>query len=154
MSGKLSEVGVKLVHKTPATAPAMPGPVAFVTCRDLGLASATDGRMQARVIKVKTGMTQSTGWHYHVCDAVFIYVLNGWVEGEFAGTTLRAEAGASIFIPGRMIHQEVRTSDDFEILEISVPADMGPFLASHRRCQVNKTEPAGGNFFAPRSATA
>jgi hypothetical protein len=38
--------------------------------------------MQARVIKVKTGMAQPTGWHYHVCDAVFISVLNGWVEGE------------------------------------------------------------------------
>ena len=55
-----------------------------------------------------------------------IYVLNGWVEGEFAdGTKIHAEAGASVFIPGGVVHQEVRTSDDFEILEISVPAAMG-----------------------------
>jgi quercetin dioxygenase-like cupin family protein len=117
---------VKLVHTIPITAPQMPGPVPWVACRDLGLANATDGRMQARVIKVKTGMTQPTGWHCHVCDAVFTYVLKGRVEGEFAdGAKLRAEAGVSVFIPGGVIHQEARTSGDFEILEISVPAYTG-----------------------------
>ena len=50
----------------------------------------------------------------------------GWVELEFEdGTNCRLEAGDSVFIPGGLLHQENRTSDDLEILEVSVPADMG-----------------------------
>jgi uncharacterized protein YjlB len=35
------------------------------------------------------------------------------------------KAGDSIFIPGGLRHNETATSDDFQILEVSVPADMG-----------------------------
>jgi quercetin dioxygenase-like cupin family protein len=73
-----------------------------------------------------TGMTQPTGWHYHVCEGQFVYTLNGWVELEFEdGTSCRLEAGDSVFIPGGLRHNEMRTSDNLEILEVSVPADMG-----------------------------
>ncbi len=85
-------------------------------------------------------MTQPTGWHYHVCEGQFVYTLKGWVELEFEdGTNCRLEAGDSVFIPGGMLHQENRTSDDLEILEVSVPADMGtvavdpPARADERR---------------------
>ena len=37
----------------------------------------------------------------------------------------KLEAGDSAFIPGGMRHNELSTSDDLEILEVSVPADMG-----------------------------
>lgn len=69
---------------------------------------------------------QPTGWHYPVCEVQFVYTLKGWVELEFEdGTHCRLVAGDSVFIPGGMRHQETRTSDDLEILEVSVPADMG-----------------------------
>jgi quercetin dioxygenase-like cupin family protein len=35
------------------------------------------------------------------------------------------KAGESIYIPGGLKHNEIATSDDFEILEVSVPAEMG-----------------------------
>ncbi|HUK10609.1 MAG TPA: hypothetical protein VLX09_22245 [Stellaceae bacterium] len=35
------------------------------------------------------------------------------------------QAGDSIFIPGHLPHNEIRTSDAFELLEVSVPSDMG-----------------------------
>ena len=53
-------------------------------------------------------------------------MLNGWVELEFeTGETLRLEQGDSVFIPGGMKHNELRTSDDFEALEISIPGELG-----------------------------
>ena len=98
----------------------------FFTYRDLGAKGASGGQMRAQLTKAKTGMTQPTGWHYHVCEDQFVYVLNGWVELEFeTGETLRCEKGDSVYIPGGLKHNELRTSDDFEILEVSTPGEIG-----------------------------
>jgi mannose-6-phosphate isomerase-like protein (cupin superfamily) len=98
----------------------------FFKYRDLGVTRATEGWMRAQVTSAITGMTQPTGWHYHVCEGQFVYTLKGWVELEFEdGTVCKLGAGDSVFIPGGMRHNELSTSDDLEILEVSVPADMG-----------------------------
>ncbi|HJU18456.1 MAG TPA: cupin domain-containing protein [Stellaceae bacterium] len=98
----------------------------FFKYRDLGVTAASEGWMRAQVTSAITGMTKPTGWHYHVCEGQFVYTLKGWVELEFAdGTQCRLEAGDSCFIPGGTPHNEIGTSDDLEILEVSVPADMG-----------------------------
>ena len=98
----------------------------FFAYRDLGIGEASGGTMRGQVMKAKTGMTQPTGWHYHTCDGQFVYALKGWVELEFeSGETLRLEPGDSVFIPGGMAHNELRTSDDVEILEVSVPGELG-----------------------------
>jgi mannose-6-phosphate isomerase-like protein (cupin superfamily) len=98
----------------------------FFKYRDLGVTKATEGWMRAQVTSAITGMTQPTGWHYHVCEGQFVYTLKGWVELEFEdGTVCKLGAGDSVFIPGGMRHNELSTSDDLEILEVSVPADMG-----------------------------
>ena len=98
----------------------------FFAYRDLAIKEASGGTMRGQVMKAKTGMTQPTGWHYHTCDGQFVYVLNGWVELEFeANDTLRLEPGDSVYIPGGLVHNELRTSDDLEILEISVPGELG-----------------------------
>jgi quercetin dioxygenase-like cupin family protein len=98
----------------------------FFKYRDLGVTKASNGWMRAQVTSAVTGMTQPTGWHYHVCEGQFVYTLKGWVELEFEdGSICRLGAGDSVFIPGGLHHQEISTSDDLEILEVSVPADMG-----------------------------
>jgi mannose-6-phosphate isomerase-like protein (cupin superfamily) len=98
----------------------------FFKYRDLGVTKASDGWMRAQVMSAITGMTQPTGWHYHVCEGQFVYALKGFVELEFEdGSTCRLEAGDSCFIPGGMKHNELRTSDDVEILEVCLPANMG-----------------------------
>ena len=98
----------------------------FFSYRDLALKDASGGQMRGQVMKAKTGMTEATGWHYHTCDGQFVYLLNGWVELEFeGGEFLRCEAGDTVFIPGGLKHNELRTSDDFEALEISVPGELG-----------------------------
>ena len=133
---------MKLCHATPETAPFVPGRRTFFTYRDLGVTEASHRQMRAQVMSAVTGMTEPTGWHYHVCDGQFVYTLKGWVDLEFeTGEQLRLEAvpalrrlvvgalrlqaGESLFIPGGMRHNEIRTSNDLEILEVSMPADMG-----------------------------
>jgi uncharacterized cupin superfamily protein len=98
----------------------------FFRYRDLGVEGASEGWMRAQVMTALSGMTRPTGWHYHVCEGQFVYTLKGWVELEFEdGTQCRLEAGDSCFIPGGMPHNELRTSDDVEILEVCLPASMG-----------------------------
>ena len=81
--------------------------------------------MRAQITEAITGMTEPTGWHYHVCEAQFVYILKGWVDLEFeTGEEIRVQAGESLFIPGGLRHNELSTSDDLELLEISTPAQM------------------------------
>ena len=122
----LSQQKMKLGH-TSAKKPVMtPGRREFFSYRDLCLKDASAGGMRGQVMKAKTGMTQPTGWHYHTCEGQFVYILGGWVELEFeTGETLRCETGDSVYIPGGLKHNELRTSDDFEALEVSVPGELG-----------------------------
>lgn len=99
---------------------------AFFKYRELGVTEATQGRMRAQVTSTMAPMDRATGWHYHTCEMQFVYVIGGWLDLEFArGETIRFAAGNSFMIPGGVAHQELRTSDDFEILKVSVPAEMG-----------------------------
>ncbi len=103
----------------------VPGRRAFFKYRDLGVTTATGGRLRAQVTSAEAGMSQPTGWHVHKCEAQLVYMLSGWIELEFAGEPLcRLEAGDSILIPGDTPHNEIRTSDTFELLEVSLPAEM------------------------------
>lgn len=115
-----------LAHATPATAPFVQGRRTFLKYQDLGVTAASSGRMRAQVMSASEGMTKPTGWHYHVCDGQFVYVLDGWVDLEFEdGQSLRVQKGESLYIPGGLRHNETATSETLEILEVSVPADMG-----------------------------
>ena len=93
--------------------------------RDLGVTQGTNGFMRAQVTSAEQGMSQPTGWHVHKCQAQLVYMLSGWVDLEFADRKVRIQAGDSIMIPGDTPHNETATSDTFELLEVSVPADMG-----------------------------
>jgi quercetin dioxygenase-like cupin family protein len=116
----------KLAYATPANAPMVEGRRSFLKYQDLGVSTASSGRMRAQVMSATAGMTQPTGWHYHVCDGQFVYALKGWVDLEFEdGETIRLQAGESLYIPGGLRHNEIATSETLEILEVCVPADMG-----------------------------
>ena len=97
----------------------------FFTYRDLGVTTATQGRMRAQITKAEQGMSKPTGWHVHKCEAQLVYMLSGWVDLEFADRKVRLSAGDSMLIPGDTPHNETGTSDTFELLEVSIPADMG-----------------------------
>jgi mannose-6-phosphate isomerase-like protein (cupin superfamily) len=98
----------------------------FFQYRDLGVAEASGGGMRAQVMMASQGLSRPTGWHFHECDGQFIYIIKGWVDLEFEdGRTIRVEQGDSLFIPGYMRHNEIRTADELEILEVSTPGVMG-----------------------------
>ena len=98
----------------------------FFSYRELGVTKATDGQMRAQVTIATQGLSEETGWHVHLCEGQFVYILDGWVDLEFAGNRKeRIVAGDSIFIPGDTPHNETATSEEFQILEGSIPADMG-----------------------------
>src|SRR4029450_11562261 len=117
----------KLAHATPAPAPFVAGRRTFLKYQDLGVTAASSGRMRAQVMSATEGMTKPTGWHYHVGDGQFIYVLKGWVDLRFEdGQKLRVQGGESLYIPGGLRHNETAAAETLGIREVSVPADVGP----------------------------
>ena len=94
--------------------------------RELGVTQGSAGRIRAQVTSSSQGLSEPTGWHVHLCEGQLVYMLSGWVDLEFAGgKVVRVDEGDSIYIPGNTPHNEIATSDSFELLEVSVPADMG-----------------------------
>ena len=90
----------QLAHATPQSAPEVPGRREFFKYRDLLVAQATDGRLRAQVMSSSRGLSKPTGWHYHVCEAQFVYGLKGWVDLEFEdGRKIRLQAGESLRPP-------------------------------------------------------
>ena len=103
----------KLAHATPTTAPCAAGRRSFFKYCYLGVTAASSGKIRAQVTIGADGTTQPTGWHYHVCEGQFVYMLSGWVDLQFEdGQSLRIQAGESLYIPGGLRHNETGASKD------------------------------------------
>jgi mannose-6-phosphate isomerase-like protein (cupin superfamily) len=103
----------------------VPGRRAFFDYIELGVTDATDGKLRVQITKAKQGLTRPTGWHTHICEGQFVYMLDGWLDLAFADGTVHLEPGDSIYIGGGVPHNETGTSDTFELIEISIPAELG-----------------------------
>jgi hypothetical protein len=56
-----------------------------------GVTAATDGLMRAQVT-LANGVIRQTGWHFHVCEAQFIFAVRGWIDLQFeGGRTIRLD---------------------------------------------------------------
>jgi Cupin domain len=100
----------------------------YAKYRDLGIAAATSGMVQAHVIRfVPPFAPQETSTpHYHEVDFQMIYVLKGWYKTEFEGEGVHTfEAGSCWIQPPRIKHAVRGYSDDCELLEIVLPAGFG-----------------------------
>ena len=119
---KRPQQAMRLLKSFVSTTPFAPGRRPFFKYRDLGLEGATGGRMRAYHNTCIAGMTEPTGWHYHICEMQFVYVLKGKLIIEFEdGTVGTFAAGDSFFVPGGVRHNEIYVSEDKETLEVSVP---------------------------------
>ena len=67
---------------------------------------------------VSAGQASPPGFWYDQPDDEFVVLLTG-------AARLRFEEGDSLFIPGYLRHNEIRTADSLEILEVSTPGVMG-----------------------------
>ena len=98
----------------------------YAKYRDLGIAPATGGMVQAHVIKFVPPFRpeEVSIPHYHDVDFQMIYVLKGWIKSEFEGEGAHTFYAGSCWIqPPRIKHTVLGYSDDCEVLEIVLPAD-------------------------------
>ncbi|MGC1093864.1 MAG: cupin domain-containing protein [Pseudolabrys sp.] len=94
--------------------------------RDLGIAPATGGMVQAHVIRMTKPFTADEVAipHYHDVDFQIVYVLKGWFTSEFEGYGAHTfHAGSCWIQPPKIKHTVLGYSDDCELLEIVLPAD-------------------------------
>lgn len=95
----------------------------FYEYRDLGIKDATEGRVDAHVIRAAAGTAFSSQPHIHRTAFQLVYVLKGWIEFEYEGQgRVRLEAGSCVHQPPEIRHREVGHSEDIEMLEIVLPA--------------------------------
>lgn len=98
----------------------------YAKYRDLGIAPATQGMVQAHVIRFIPPYRpeEVSTPHYHDVDFQMIYVLKGWYKTEFEGQgTHTFHAGACWIQPPKIKHTVLGYSDDCELLEIVLPAE-------------------------------
>jgi quercetin dioxygenase-like cupin family protein len=94
----------------------------FYEYRDLGIKRATEGRVDAHVIRAAAGAEFSSEPHLHRTTFQLIYVLKGWIEFEYEGQgTVRLVAGSCVYQPPEIRHRELGHSEDIEMLEIVMP---------------------------------
>lgn len=96
--------------------------------RDLGIAKATDGMVQAHVIRMTKPFSAEEVAipHYHDVDFQMVYVLKGWFSSEFEGQGVHTfHAGSCWIQPPKIKHTVRGYSADCELLEIVLPADFG-----------------------------
>jgi quercetin dioxygenase-like cupin family protein len=94
--------------------------------RDLGIAPATNGMVQAHVIRMTKPFDAKDVAieHYHDVDFQMVYVLKGWFSSEFEGQGVHTfHAGSCWIQPPKIKHTVRGYSDDCELLEIILPAE-------------------------------
>ena len=94
--------------------------------RDLGIAPATSGMVQAHVIRMTKPFDAAEVAipHYHDVEFQMVYVLKGWFRSEFEGQGAHTfQAGSCWIQPPRIKHTVLGYSDDCELLEIVLPAE-------------------------------
>ena len=94
--------------------------------RDLGIAPATGGKVQAHVIRMTKPFSADEVAipHYHDVEFQMVFVLKGWFSSEFEGQGVHTfHAGSCWIQPPKIKHTVMGYSDDCELLEIVLPAD-------------------------------
>src|SRR5579863_1147093 len=98
----------------------------YAQYRDLGIAAATGGLARAHVIKMipPCDPAEVSKRHYHDVEFQMIYVLKGWIKGEYDGAgEVTMYEGSCWLQPPKIKHTVLDYSDDCELLEIILPAD-------------------------------
>ena len=98
----------------------------YAKYRDLGMDAATNGLVQAHVIRFVPPCRpeEVSKLHFHDVDFQMVYVLKGWIKTSFEGQgAITMKAGSCWLQPSRIPHEVLDYSDDCEVLEIAMPAD-------------------------------
>ncbi len=97
----------------------------FLEYRDLGVAAATQGRFGAtvgRAVQANTG--EHAPLHYHAVGFHLTFVLRGWMRTYMEGVgEVVLKAGDCVTYEGENVQAHLESSDDFEVLQVTMPAD-------------------------------
>jgi mannose-6-phosphate isomerase-like protein (cupin superfamily) len=96
----------------------------YFTYRDLGIKDATEGKVLAHIIRARQPCTGPLGYHSHDLDFQMVYLINGWARLYFEDIgEIRVEAGDAWYQPPGIRHEVLEYSDDWEVIEITMPAE-------------------------------
>ena len=96
----------------------------YFVYRDLGINDATEGRVLAHVIRANQSCQGPMGYHSHALDFQMNYLHRGWARLDFEDIgEIRVEAGDAWYQPPGIKHEVLEYSDDFEVIEITMPAE-------------------------------
>ena len=97
----------------------------YAAYRDLNIEKATGGAVQAHVIRLlgKCDPKVVSIPHYHGVQFQMLYMLKGWMIGEYDGAgRVKMTAGSCWIQPPGIRHQVIDYSDGCEMVEIILPA--------------------------------
>lgn len=97
----------------------------YAAYRDLLMEAATGGAAQAHVIRLQGKCDPKVVQipHYHGVQFQFLYLLKGWMIGEYEGQgRIKMTAGSCWLQPPGIRHQVIDYSDGCEMIEIILPA--------------------------------
>jgi hypothetical protein len=98
----------------------------YAQYRDLGIAGATGGMARAHVIKMipPCDPAEVSKRHFHDVEFQMVYVLKGWIKGDYEGAgVVTMREGSCWLQPPKIKHSVLDYSDDCELLEVIMPAD-------------------------------
>ena len=95
----------------------------FFEYRSLDLEKLTGGKVGALVARAKPGQHADAPRHSHTLEFQFIYVPKSWAIFDCEGYgEHKLIARSTVYQPPGIKHKEIDHSDDFEVLEITMPA--------------------------------
>ena len=99
----------------------------YAEYRDLGMAKATGGMVQAHIVRIADGVDPAAikqALHYHDVQFQMVFILKGWMLGEYEGHGQHMMREGSCWLqPPRIVHKVLDQSKDLQVLEIIMPAD-------------------------------
>ena len=97
----------------------------YAAYRDLGVHQATDGAVQAHVIRLLGACDPDVVSirHLHGVQFQFLYMLKGWMIGEYNGRRVKMEEGSCWIQPNSIPHTVLDYSENCEMIELILPGD-------------------------------
>jgi mannose-6-phosphate isomerase-like protein (cupin superfamily) len=118
--------GQRFVHHRAAEAQWRPWRAAGFECREAGIAAATDGLAEVRVVKPLGASADRAAFEGHHGEWLFWCAVAGEAEARVgAGDPARLERGGAVTVPADTGFALTAWSDDLELLEITLPASLG-----------------------------
>jgi len=97
----------------------------YAAYRDLGVHQATNGVVQAHVIRLLGACDPDVVSirHLHGVQFQFLYMLKGWMIGEYNGRRVKMEEGSCWIQPNSIPHTVLDYSENCEMIELILPGE-------------------------------